>query len=338
MTPTELRERLNRLPRVSLAHLPTPLEPCPKLTEALGGPRIFIKREDCTGLAFGGNKTRILQYVLGKAVESGADCVVQGAAEQSNHCRQLAAAAVRLGLKAHLVLHKYYPSREVQGNLLLDHLLGAEIHFTDAPLGEGMEAAKQEVGEQLREAGHKPFVISTREGESLAPLAYVEFILELKEQLKAAGVQPDFIYCSSAGATQSGMVLGAKGLGLPWQVVGIAPIRWDEDIFQKLARTANTAAKALDLNLTLGSDDFVNDDGYIGESYGKTSQAGMEALKLMARTEGIILDPIYTAKALAGLVDHIRQGRISPDQTVIFVHTGGTPALFAYNQEVFESL
>lgn len=338
VTPTELKERLDRFPRVSLAHLPTPLEPCPRLTEALSGPRIFIKREDCTGLAFGGNKTRILEYVLGKGVASGADCVVQGAAEQSNHCRQLASAAVRLGLKAHLVLHKYHPSREVQGNLLLDHLLGAEIHLTDAPLGKAMEAAKQEVGEQLRQEGHNPFVISEHEGESLAPLAYVDFILELQEQLKADGVQPDFIYCSSAGATQSGMVLGARALGLPWQIIGIAPIRWDEDIFQKLARTANTAAKTLDLNLTLGSDDFVNDDGYIGESYGKTSQAGLEALKFMARTEGIILDPMYTAKALAGLVDHIRKGRLSKNETVIFVHTGGTPALFAYNQEVLESL
>ena len=338
LTSAELKERLDRLPRFSLAHLPTPLEPCPRLTKALGGPRIFIKREDCTGLAFGGNKTRILEFVLGEGLDSGADCVVQGAAEQSNHCRQLAAAAAKIGLKAHLVLHKYDPCLEVQGNLLLDHLLGAEIHLRKAPLGKPMEAAKEEVGAQLRREGHKPFVITGRLAEPLATVAYVNFVLELDEQLNAAGVEPDSIYFAAAGGTQSGMVLGARVLGLPWRITGIAPIEWDEDIFQRLAHAANTAAELLDLNLTFEPDDFVNDHSYIGKHYGRTTPEGLEALKLMARTEGIILDPIYTAKALAGLIDHIRQGKIDKDQTVIFVHTGGTLALFAYNRQVYESL
>ncbi len=338
VTSAKLRELLDRVQRVSLAHLPTPLEPCSRLTKDLGGPRILIKREDCTGLAFGGNKTRILEYVLGEAIRIGADCVVQGAAEQSNHCRQLAAAAAKLGLKAHLVLHKYDPNTEVQGNLLLDHLLGAEIHLTDAPLGKGMEEAKQQVGEQLRKAGRQPFVINRQVGESLAPLAYVDFILELRRQAEAEGIQPDHIYCSSAGATQAGMVLGTRALGLPWQITGIAPIQWDEDHCVILARTANNAAKTLDLKMSLKPEDFINDNGYIGESYGATSPGGLEALNLMARTEGIILDPLYSSKALAGLIDHIRKGKLLSNDIVVFVHTGGTPALFAYNQEVLSDL
>ena len=334
LTPTELRERLDRVPRVSLAHLPTPLDLCPRLTEALGGPRILVKREDCTGLAFGGNKTRILEYVLGEAVRTGADCVVQGAAEQSNHCRQLAAAAAKLGLKAHLVLHKYDFSTEIQGNLLLDYLLGAEIHLTDAPLGKRMEEAKQEVGEKLRQEGQNPFVISKPIGESFAPLAYVDFILELRRQTHSEGLEPDHIYCSSAGATQAGMVLGTKVLGLPWQITGVAPIQWEEDHAVILARTANAAAKTLNLSLSLEPKHFTNDSSYIGEAYGEPSESGLEALDLMARTEGIILDPLYSAKALAGLIDHIRKGKLSPNDTVVFVHTGGTPALFAYNKNV----
>ena len=201
-----------------------------------------------------------------------------------------------------------------------------------------MEAAKEEVGAQLRREGHRPFVITGRLAEPLATVAYVNFVLELDEQLNAAVVKPDSIYFAAAGGTQSGMVLGARVLGLPWRITGIAPIEWDEDMLQRLAHAANTAAELLDLNLTFEPDDFVNDPSYIGKHYGRTTPEGLEALKLMARTEGIILDPIYTAKALAGLIDHIRQGKIEKDQTVIFVHTGGTPALFAYNQQVYESL
>jgi len=338
LSSTELKQRLDQQPRVQLAHLPTSLEFCPRLSEALGGPRVWVKREDCTGLAFGGNKTRTLEFILGKVMESGADTVVLGAGHQSNYCRQLAAAAVRLGLKAHLILHKYDPSREVQGNLLLDYLLGADVHLMDAPLGEPMEAAKQKLGEELRRAGHNVFVIDSARGEALAAVAYVRFILELQEQVESSGIRPDFIYLSGAGGTQSGMVLGAKVLGLPWQVVGITPIRWDEDIHQRLAREATDASRILNLDVTVKPDEIVNYEDYVGEGYGKTTPAGLEAMKLMARTEGIILDPVYTSKALAGLMAHIKQGKVGPDHTVIFVHTGGTPALFAYNQDILKAL
>lgn len=335
---TEFKERIDQQPRVQLAHLPTPLEPCPRLSKALGGPRILIKREDCTGLAFGGNKTRTLEFILGKVLESGADSVVQGAGHQSNYCRQLSAAAVRLGLKAHVVLHKYDPSAEIQGNLLLDYLLGAEVHLVDAPLGKPLEAAKQKVGEELRQAGHKPFVIDSVYGEALAAVAYANFVLELQDQVTSMGIQPDFLYFSGAGGTQSGIALGVKVLGLPWQVVGITPIHWDEDIYQKLAREATDAARILNLDIVLEPDEIINYDNYVGERYGKTTPAGLEAMKLMARTEGIILDPVYTSKALAGLIDHIWQGKIHSNQTVIFIHTGGTPALFAYNQDILKAL
>ncbi|AWT59030.1 MAG: L-cysteate sulfo-lyase [Candidatus Moanabacter tarae] len=334
LTPNELRQRLNKVSRVSLAHLPTPLELCPRLTEELGGPRILIKREDCTGLAFGGNKTRILEYVLGEAIRTGANCVIQGAAEQSNHCRQLAAAAAKLGLTAHLVLHKYDVTTEIQGNLLLDHLLGAEIHLADAPLGEKMEEAKIQLGEQLREDGETPFVITKEINESFAPLAYVDFILELSHQTDSEDIEPNHIYCSSAGATQAGMVLGTKLLGLSWQITGIAPIQWEEDHAVILTRNANSAAKKLNLTPNLETQHFTNISNYIGATYGEPSPEGLEALSLMAQTEGIVLDPLYSSKALAGLIDHIRKGRLSANDTVVFVHTGGTPALFAYNRNV----
>ncbi|MCI0527526.1 MAG: D-cysteine desulfhydrase family protein [Nitrospira sp.] len=334
----ELKQRLGQQPRVRLAHLPTPLETCPRLSETLRGPRILVKREDCTGLAFGGNKVRTLEFILGKVLESGADSVVQGAGHQSNYCRQLAAAAVKLGLKAHVVLHKYDPSTEIQGNLLLDYLLGADVHLVDAPLGEPMEAAKQKVGEELRKAGHKPFVVDSAYGEALAAVAYANFVLELQEQVESMGVQPDFIYFAGAGGTQSGIALGVKVLGLPWQIVGITPIHWDEDIYQKLAREANGAARILNLDVTLEPHEIINYSEYVGERYGKTTSAGLEAMKLMARTEGIILDPVYTSKALSGLINHIKQEKVRSGHTVVFVHTGGTPAVFAYNQDILKVL
>jgi 1-aminocyclopropane-1-carboxylate deaminase/D-cysteine desulfhydrase-like pyridoxal-dependent ACC family enzyme len=289
-------------------------------------------------MAFGGNKTRTLEFILGKALQTGADAVVQGAGQQSNYCRQLSAAAAKLGLKAHVVLHKYDSNTEIQGNLLLDYILGADVHLVNAPLGKPMEGAKQRIGEELRQAGYNPFIIDSKRGEALAAIAYANFVLELQEQVEVMGIQPDFIYLSGAGGTQSGMVLGVKVLGLSWKVVGITPIRWDEDIYVRMAREATDAAHILNLDVTVKPDEIINYDNYVGERYGKTTQAGLEALKLMAQTEGIILDPVYTAKALSGLIDHIKQGKAGSNHTVIFIHTGGTPALFAYNQEILKAL
>jgi D-cysteine desulfhydrase family pyridoxal phosphate-dependent enzyme len=332
VTREALLQRINQTPQVNLGHFPTPLEACPRLSEALGGPRIFIKREDCSGLAFGGNKVRQLTFTIGEAVHQGADTIVHGAASQSNHCRQAAAASARLGLKCYLRLARDHKSI-VQGNLLLDYLAGADVEVVDVPFGPELEAVKYALAEDLKRKGLKPYVISGPRSTALAAVAYAWCIAELHEQQEAMNIESDWIYAGSAGGTQAGLILGAKALGMKLKAVGISPIHWSDRV-ERVRNAANEAARLLNLNLQITDADVINADAYVGEAYGIVTPECVEAIKLMAQTEGIFLDPCYTGKALAGLIDHIRQGRISPDETVIFLHTGGTPALFAYNKEL----
>ncbi len=335
MNTTELRQAIGRLPRQRFAHLPTPLEELPRFSQAVGA-RILIKRDDCTGLAFGGNKTRQLEFTLADALAQGCDTLVQGAAAQSNHCRQAAAAAARCGLECHLVLTRDGHSDPVQGNLLLDELLGAHIHWYDGVLGEGMEQAKRALTEQLRAEGRKPYALVPPRAHALGAVAHANAICELTDQLAERGLQADYYYICSGGATQAGCVLGARALGEPFKVVGIAPIEWEGGNAPKIAGFANEAARLLDLDLAFAPADVTNDAGYVGPRYGVVTPEGLAAVRLLARTEGIITEPVYTGKALAGLIDHVRQGRVEPGAVVVFVHTGGTPALFAYHQEVTE--
>ena len=333
LTTGALRQAIARLPRRRFAHLPTPLEELPRFSEAVGA-RIYIKRDDCTGLAFGGNKTRQLEFTVADALAQGCDTLVQGAAAQSNHCRQAAAAAALCGLECHLVLTRDAHSQPEQGNLLLDTLLGAQVHWYDGVLGEGMEAAKRELTERLRAQGKKPYALVPPRAHALGAVAHANAICELVEQLEGRGLRADWYYVCSSGATQAGCVLGARALGDPFRVAGIAPIEWQGGNPAKMADIANRAASLLDLGLQFSPDDIVNDAGYVGPAYGVVTPAGLEAVRLLARTEGIITEPVYTGKALAGLIDHVRQGRIARDAVVVFVHTGGTPALFAYREEL----
>jgi len=331
VTRKELREKINRIPQVNLGHFPTPLEDCPRLSEALGGPRILMKREDCSGLAFGGNKVRQLTFTIGEAVHQGADTIVHGAASQSNHCRQAAAAAARLGLKCYLRLSRDKKSI-VQGNLLLDYIAGAQIELVDPPLGPELDAIKYALAEELKAEGLKPYVIAAPRSTALATVAFAWCITEIHEQQESMGIEADWIYAGSAGGTQAGLILGSKALGMKLKPVGIAPIYWDDRV-ERVRIAANDAAEILKLDLQIADDEVENTDAYVGEAYGVVTPECIAALKLVAQTEGIFLDPSYTSKAFAGLIDHIRQGRISSDETVIFLHTGGTPALFAYNEE-----
>ncbi len=331
----QLRERIGELPRVELAHKPTPLEECPRFSEALGGPRILIKRDDCTGLAFGGNKARQLEFTLGEAVAQGADLIIHGAASQSNHCRQAAAAAAKLGLKTVLVLARDAKSSVVQGNFLLDHILGAEVRLAEATgPGAELDEIKKKIAEEYRAQGYNPFVIAPPASETLGAVAYADGLLEMCDQLDGRGIRTDYLVVSSAGATQSGLVLANKATGAGLKIIGIAPIRWPYDTATAMAETANRVAERLGLELTMEPKEVYNTDAYVGEAYGIVTQEGVEALRLMARTEGIILDPSYTAKALAGLIDLVQKGEIESDATVVFLHTGGTPALFAYAEEL----
>ncbi|MDH3662644.1 MAG: D-cysteine desulfhydrase family protein [Alphaproteobacteria bacterium] len=340
MTRKELLERLAARPRVKLAHLPTPLDHAPRFRDALAGrtdvPDIWVKRDDMTGLAFGGNKTRQLEFVFADMLAEGADVLVAGAYTQSNWCRQMTAACRKLGLDIALVLLHGEKGPALQGNLLLDHLMGADITVVDLETMEDLQPLLDTKGEELRRAGRKPYVIKPLGVESLAigALGYVGAAIELDEQLEALGVAPRHLYVCGANMTPAGMALGFKALGRDIRLVNITPIRWSEPRADDIVRIGNAAAELLDLDVRLGVDDFESHDDYIGARYGVVSEGGREALKLIARTEGLILDPVYSSKALAGLIDHVRTGRFSRDDTVLFMHTGGMPALFAYADDL----
>jgi len=336
----QLRAAIDRLPRASLGVFPTPLEDAPRLSEALGGPRILIKRDDLTGLAFGGNKTRKLEFNMGEALEHGVDVVVGTAAAQSNHCRQAAAAAAKYGLECHLLLRggrkDTYPP---QGNLLLDHILGAKVRLLR---GEELKRIPEVVNaymEDLRTQGRRPYqIMNTLASDMLGAVAYVEALLELQDQLDVRGIRATRLYVASLGGTGGGLTLAAK-LVAPWmRVVCFTPMDSVAVRRPKMSAEANAAAERLGIEARLSPEDITLHDEYIGEAYGVPTEQGMAAIQLVARTEGIILEPTYTAKAMAGLIDHARRGIIGRAETVIFIHTGGLPALFAYNQELAAAL
>lgn len=328
-----LLQRISNVPQVEIGHFPTPLEECVRLTDELGGPRIFIKREDCSGLAMGGNKVRQLSFTIGDAVSQGADTIVHGATSQSNHCRQTAAACNALGLKCYLRLARDHKSI-VQGNLFLDYLFGADVEIVDIPFGQELEDFKIQLAEELKAEGLNPYVITGPRSTALAAVAFTWCIAEIHEQQEELGINADWIYTSSVGGTQAGLVLGTKALDMKLKPYACAPVHWEGKI-DRIRNAANSAATILDLEDTIVDSDILNTDDYIGEAYGYLTPECVAALKLVAGTEGIILDPVYTAKAMACLIDHINEERIDSNDTVIFLHTGGTPALFAYNDELF---
>lgn len=338
LTSRELRQRAERLPRVPLAHLPTPLEALPRLSSSLGGPQVYIKRDDCTGLAFGGNKTRHNEFLLADALAQGADLVVWGAGVQSNNCRQTAAACARLGLDCHLLLSRASHGDEVQGNLLLDHLVGASYEIVDAPLGPELTALMAEAAERFRAQGRSVYHWDPKVVKARAAVSYVLCMAELVDQLRERGIEPAAVYVCSGGSTGAGLALGKAALGSPFPVRCILPIRWPWDEREDLARIANEAAELLGLTVRLESDHIDITGAYVGAGYGVPTAAGMAAISLLARTEGILLDPSYTGKAMAALIDHVRAGSYTAEQTLVFIHTGGTPALFAYRDELLEMI
>jgi 1-aminocyclopropane-1-carboxylate deaminase/D-cysteine desulfhydrase-like pyridoxal-dependent ACC family enzyme len=333
MSTADLKEYAGRLPRVSLAQVPTPLEELPRLSQRLGGPRIWIKRDDCTGLLFGGNKARHNEFILGHAVDRGCDMVVWGAGVQSNNCRQTAAACARLGLRCHLVLSTAEGTTEVQGNLLLDYIMGATVEFTDVPLSPQLWEKIGRRADEFRAQGHKTFAINDPAVRPAGTASYVVAMVELQEQMEARGVQPDAIYVCSCGVTGAGMFLAKKLLGLTCPIVSVMPLVWPGDNQALLAEMGNKAAASMGLDSSLTREDIVLSADFIGPGYGRPSPAGMDATRLVAQTEGILLDPVYTAKACAALIADTRNGKLRRGQNVVFLHTGGTPALFAYQRE-----
>ena len=325
------------LPRTRLGIMPTPLEHLPRLSAALGGPPIYIKRDDLTGLGFGGNKTRMLELSLAEGLARGADTVVFGAAVQSNYCRQLAAACAKLGLELHLYLRpeREIDTQEIQGNHLLQRLFGAKVTILDSNDRSRQQAIIKAAAEQLRQAGKQVYLPRQPDTVDLDVIAYAESALEIVRQCDALGIEPQALYVTAFDTTQAGTVLGITYLESSMQVKGFTPIDMPLDQrIQKMVDMSNQAAERLGLDIELSAQHFDNDDSFIGERYGIPTPEGLEALRLMARTEGILLDPVYTSKGFAALINHIRAGKLNPKQPVVFLHTGGAPALFGYANEL----
>jgi D-cysteine desulfhydrase family pyridoxal phosphate-dependent enzyme len=322
--------QLGRLPRLKLAALPTPLEEAPSLSAFLGGPRIMFKRDDITGLAFGGNKVRKIEYLMGEAVDRGCDVVITVGAVQSNHARVAAAAARRLGLDALVVLQGQEPDQR-QGNLLLDALFGADIRIVNTEDAYELMGVVEDVARDLRRQGRNPYVIPLGGSTALGAAAFVNAGLELLDQLNSRGIRADaIVHASGSGGTQAGLFTAMRVTQSGIRVVGVSVGASRDIVAGRVRGLADELAALLGLDWRPHPDDIVVTDEYVGEGYGQPTPACLDAIRLAARTEGILLDPVYTGKAMAGLIDMVRRRQFAPDQTVIFWHTGGQPALFAY--------
>lgn len=334
LTPEELRQAVTKLPRVDLAHLPTPLEEAPRFADRIGcGSRIFIKRDDCTGMVFGGNKTRQNEFVMADAVQKGADVLIWGGSVQSNNCRQTAAACAKLGIECCLYLSRASHDAEIQGNLLLNHLLGAKIEIVDAPIGPELYAIFEERAKACRAIGRKPYVWDRKHVRSLAAVGYIVCLIEVLGQLRRQRLEPAAIYVCSSGSTGAGLALAHFVMGLPCPLKLVCPIRWPWDTRADVAETANQTAALLGLPHRLSAENINATEEYVGSGYGTVTPECREALDTLARTEAILLDPVYSAKAMACLIDDVRKQRL-PRGVVVFIHTGGQPAVFAYRDEL----
>ncbi len=313
---------MKELPRISIAHLPTPVEPLPRLSEALGGPRILVKRDDQTGLAFGGNKTRKLEYLVADAHVKSAKTLITFGAIQSNHCRQTAAAAVRAGMDCILVLTGEEPENP-EANTYLDLLLGAELVWASV---DDRDNLLSRTTKEAEEAGREPYLIPYGGSNATGAAAYAFAMRELVEQK----VEADWIvFASSSGGTQAGMVVGKAFFGFQGKLQGVS-VEPPANPYRKwLAHLASETAELLGNAKDFTEDDFLVNDDLIAPGYAVMTDLEKEAIQLFARHEGLMLDPVYTGRAAAGMISLIRQGVIKKNETVLFWHTGGTPALFA---------
>ena len=330
--PSVLASKLLAFPRLGLATLPTPLEPMRRLTAYLGGPRLWVKREDATGLGFGGNKLRKLDYVLHEAVASKADVLVSGGVVQSNSQRQVAAAAAKLGMECHLAVYHGRlaaptPEYETSGNVLLNRLFGAHLH--DVPWTGNRNAAIEEPGSRLREQGRRPYFVPYGVSSPLGAIAYASTIVEIAEQSGALGIRPTaIVHCTGSAGTQAGLVFGASVAMPDTRIVGIDIDAEPERVRSDVIAYGRAAAEMIGTRFDENEVEVIA--GHAGPAYGVPHAATIEAIKLAGALEALPLDPVYSGKGLAGLIALVRERRWQPDTDVIFIHTGGTPALFAY--------
>ncbi len=314
---------MNQIPRLHFAHLPTPIEELPRLTAHLGGPRILVKRDDQTGLAFGGNKTRKLEFLVAEALEQGAKTLITGGALQSNHCRQTAAAAARFGLDCILVLNGEMPDQP-SANLLLDDLFDAEIvTITDRAL---RDQTLQATYDRAVADGRQPYLVSYGGSSPTGALGYAYAMQEFMEQ----NVHADWIvFGTSSGGTHAGLVLGQRVFGYQGKVLGISIDEPEEWLKQRVSALASDASEKLGERIAFSGEDVLASEEYCRAGYGVLTEAEREAVRLFAKYEGLLLDPVYTGRAAAGMIDLMRKGFFKKEETVLFWHTGGQPALFA---------
>ena len=319
------------IPRLRFAHLPTPIEALPRLSETLKGPQLFVKRDDLTGLAFGGNKTRKLEFLVAEAQIEKAKTLITAGALQSNHCRQTAAAAARFGFDCILVLVGE-PPLQTSANLFLDGLFGAKIVWTE---NSKREAVLQETFDQASVQNKKPYLVPYGGSNPTGVLGYYFAMEELMQQIAsqnagALQVPPDWvIFASSSGGTQAGLVLGGKVFGYPGKVLGISVDEPERDLQLRVAKLAEETSERVGTRIDISPDEVLVNADYVGPGYGVLTSKEREAISLFAKYEGLLLDPVYTGRAAAGMIGLIRKGYFKRNEKLLFWHTGGQPALFA---------
>ena len=328
---------LSRFPRVSLAHLPTPLELLPRLSAHLGGPNIYVKRDDCTGLGTGGNKTRKLEFLMADAVENRADVIITQGAVQSNHARQTAAAACKMGMQCELVFEKRVedPSDPYinSGNVLLDRIFGANVR--EVAKDSDMDAEMESVAAELRGGGKTPYIIPAGGSNRIGALGYVDCALEFITQADAADLVVDHVvHATGSAGTQAGLIVGIKASNKDIPLLGIgvnaAKDEQEEKVFKLAVETAEFVGKAG----AVKRDDIVANCDYVGEGYGIPTKGMNDAVMLLARLEGLLFDPVYSGKGLAGMIDLIGKGYFEDARNIVFVHTGGVAGLFGYSDKL----
>ena len=333
---------VENIPRIELGFYPTPLTEARHLSSILGGPRILIKREDLSGLALGGNKCRKLEFILAEAKKQGANAVVSTASSQSNFCLQAAAAGRKLGMKASFVLIKGVHV-ETQGNLLLQNILDSDIEILELTdirdaLGGVVSEKMDTIADGLRARGYKPFIMRHTIPDISAILGAVGWVAaadELITQLKEQNIDAQYVVLANGGgSTQAGLVLGSRYLSANYEVIGISVLNNKDAAAAAVIEHTDAAADFLSLGVKVMPDELEINDSYIGEGYGIPTKECIDAIRLVAQTEGIFLDPVYTGKAMAGLIDLIKKGYFKSTDTIVFIHTGGVPALFAYHKEI----
>jgi 1-aminocyclopropane-1-carboxylate deaminase/D-cysteine desulfhydrase-like pyridoxal-dependent ACC family enzyme len=335
MDPEAFAVALRRFPRVQLAMLPTPITMAARLSSTLQGPDIWIKREDLVGLGFGGSKYRMLEFTLGDALARGADVLIASGVAQSNHPQQVVCAAAQLGIPVVVLLGGREGHVGWTGNMLLEGLAGAEIHVLPQAGFAELADAQETLAQKLRADGRNPAIVTlTRHVRLRGVLAYASYIIELIEQLEQQRIEPRALYVGSGGPTYAGMLMGVMALGASFDVVGINPLGSAAEASHNVLGLIDEATRLLEINVPIDPERVRITDAYLGAGHGLATTDAVAAIKLLASSEGLFLDPVYSGKAMAGLIDHVRRGEFVPGDAVVFAHTGGSPSIFAYSEDL----